>query len=171
MSHSLQPHELQYARLPCPSLTPWLRSNSFPWSQWCHPIILSSVTPFFSFPQSFPASGSFPMRRLFASGGQGIGASASVFPKSIQGWFPSGLIGLISLLSKGLSGVFSSTTIQKHQFFGAQLSLMVQLSHLYMTTRKTIALTRQTFVSKVMSLLFSMLSRLVIAFLPRSYVF
>ena len=131
MSHSLQPCELQYARLPCPSLTPWLRSNSFPWSQWCHPIILSSVTPFSFFPQSFPASGSFPMSWLFASGNQRIGASASVLPVNIQD-FSLGLTGLtgfslgfslISLQSKGLSRVFSSTTIWKHQFLSAQPSL------------------------------------------------
>ena len=108
---------------------------------------------FSSCPQSFPASGSFPMRWLFTSGGQNIIAStsASAFPKSIQGWFPLWLTSLISLLSKGLSSVFSSTTIQKHQFFRAQPSLLVQPSHLYMTTGKTIALTMQTFVSKVMS--------------------
>ena len=115
----------------------------------------------------------FPMNQLFSWGGQGIGAStsASVLPMTIQDWFPLGLTGLISLQSKGLSRVFSNTTIWKHQFFHTQHPFMVPLSHSNMTTGKTIALTRQTFVSKVMSLLFSMLSRLVIAFLPRSYVF
>ena len=108
------------------------------------------------------------MSRLFTSGGQSTGALASVLPMNIQGWFPLGLIGLISLLSKGLSRDFSNTTVQKHQFFGAQFFLKVQLSHLYMTTGKTIALTVQTFVSKVMSLLFNKLSRLVITFLPKS---
>ena len=110
------------------------------------------------------------MSQFFTSGGQNIGVStsASVLPMNIQDLFPLGLTGLISLLSKGLSGVFSSTTVQKHQFFSSQPSSMVQLSHLYMTTGKTIALTRWTFVDKVMSLLFNMLSRLVIAFLPRS---
>ena len=119
----LQLHGLQHARPPCPSPTPWICSNSFPWSQWCHPTISSSVTPFSSFPQSFPASGSFPMSWFFASGDQSIGASASVLPMNIQGWFPLGLTGLISLQSKGLSRVLSSTTVQKHQFFNAQPSL------------------------------------------------
>ena len=121
----------------CPTLwTPWIAaahqtflsftiSNSYPLGQWCHPTILSSVAPVSSCPQSFPTSGSFPMRRFFASGGQSIGAStsASVLPMNTQGWFSLGLTGLISLLSRGLSRVFSSTTIQKHQFFGTQPSL------------------------------------------------
>ena len=125
MSDSLQPHGLQHARLPCPSSSPGACSNSCPLSQWCHPTISSSVIPFASCLQSFPASGSFPMSWLFALGGQSIGASASasVLPMSIQGWFPLGLTGLISLLSKGLSWVFSSTTVRKHQFFSAQPSL------------------------------------------------
>ena len=124
----------------------------------------------FSCLQSFPISRSFQMSQLFASGGQNTGVSAltSVLPVNTQDWFPLGWIGWISLQSKGLSGVFSNTTVQKHQFFGAQLSCCVQVSHPYMTTGKTIALTRQTFVDKVMPLLFNMLSRLVIAFLPRS---
>ena len=117
---SLQLHGLQHTRLPCPSLSPRACSNSCPSSQWCHPIISYSVAPFSSCLQSFPASRSFPVSRLFASDGQNIGASvsASVLPVNIQGWFPWGLTGLISLLSKGLSRVFSSTTVQKHQFFG-----------------------------------------------------
>ena len=121
---SLGPHGLKHARPPCPSLSPGACSNSCPLSQWCHPIILTSVVPFFFCLQSFPASGSFPISRLFASGGQSIGASASasVLPVNIQGWFPLGLICLISLLSKGLSRVFSNTTVQKHQFFGTQPS-------------------------------------------------
>ena len=112
----------------------------------------------------------FQMSQLFASGGQSIGVSAStsVLPMNIQDWFPLGWTGWISLKTEGLSRVFSNTTVQKHQFFGAQLSLSVQLLYPYMTTGKTIALTRQTFVGKVMSLLFNMLSRLVITFLPRS---
>ena len=116
----------------------------------------------------FPASGSFPMSQLFKWGGQSIGVSASpsVLPMNTQDWSLLEWTGLISLQSKGLSRVFSNTTVQKHQFFGTQLSL--QLSHPYMTTGKTIALTRRTFVDKVMSLLFNMLSRLVITFLPRS---
>ena len=119
MSDFLWPNGLQHARLPCPSLSPGC-SNSCLLSQWCHPTISSSVAPFSSCPQSFPASGSFPMSLLFTSGGQNIGtsASASVLPINIQGWLPSGLTGLISLLYRGLSRVFSSTTVQKHQFFG-----------------------------------------------------
>ena len=123
VSHdSLWPHKLQHARLPCPSLSPWVCSDSCPLSWQCHPTILSSVTSFSLCPQSFPASGSFPMSQQFTSGGQSIGASAStsVLPMNIQGWFPLGLTGLISLLSERLSSVFSSTTIWKHQFFSAQ---------------------------------------------------
>ena len=110
MSDCLQPHELQHARLLCLSLSPWVCANSHPLSQWCHPTISSSVVPFSSSPQSFPASGSFPLSQFFSSGGQSIGASTSapVLPVSIQGWFTLRLIGLISLLSKGLSRVFSS---------------------------------------------------------------
>ena len=122
MSDSLGPHGLQHARLPCPSPTPVACSNSYPLSWWCHLTISSPVV--FSCLQSFPASGSFPMSWLFSSGGQSIfGASASVLPMYIQGWFLLGLTGLISLQSKGLSRIFASTTIQKHQFFGAQSSL------------------------------------------------
>ena len=124
-SESLRPYGLRHARLPCPSPFPRAYSNSCPSSQWCHPTISSSVVPFFSCPQSFPASGSFQMSQLFASGGQSVGvaASASVLPMNIQGWVPLGLTGLISLLSKGLSRVFSSTTIWKHHCFGTQPSL------------------------------------------------
>ena len=123
MSDSLQPHELQHARPPCPSPTPGVYSNSCPLSQWCHPTILSSVIPFSSRLQSFPASGSFQMSQLFASGSQSIGVSASalVLPMNIQDWFPLGWTGWISLWSKGLSRGFSNTTVQKHQFFNAQL--------------------------------------------------
>ena len=115
---------LQHTRLPCPSLSSGVCSNSCPLSQWCHPTISSSVTPFSSCPQSFPALGSFTMSQLFASGGQSIGASASVsiLPMNTDGWFPLGLTGLI-LMSKGLSIIFSSTTVQKHQFFSTQPSL------------------------------------------------
>ena len=118
---NLWPHGLQQARIPCPSPTPRAYSSSCLLSQWCHPTISSSVIPFSSLLQSFPASGSFQMTQFFASSGQSIGisASASVLPMNIQGWFPSGLTGLI-LLSKGLSIVFSSTTIWKHKFFGPQ---------------------------------------------------
>ena len=124
ISNSLRPHGLQHARLPCPSPTPRAYSNSCPLSWWCHPAISSSVVPFSSHFQSFPASGSFPMSQFFSSGGQSIGvsASASVLPMNIQDWFPLGLTGWISLQSKGLSRFFSNTTVQKHQFFGAQLS-------------------------------------------------
>ena len=117
---SLWPHGLQQARLPCPSPSPRACSNSCPLSRWCHPNISSSVVLFFCL-QSFPASGSFPTSRLFTSGGQSTGASASasVLPMNIQNWFPLRLTGLISLLSKRLSRVFSNTTVQKHQFFGA----------------------------------------------------
>ena len=125
VSDSLQPHGLEHARPPCPSPTPGVHSNSCPSSGWCHPTISSSVVPFSSCPQSFPASGSFPMSRLFASGSQsfGVSASASVLPMNIQDWFPLGWTGWMSLQSKGLTRVFSNTTVQKHQFFSAQLSL------------------------------------------------
>ena len=125
MSDSLWPDGLQRARLPCPSLSPGVWSNSCPLSQWCHPTILSSDAPFSSYLQSFPASGSFPVSQLFASGGQCIWAStsASVLSVNIQDWFPLGLTSLMSLQSRALSRVFSNTTVQKHQFFGAQLSL------------------------------------------------
>ena len=123
MADSLQSHGLQRARLPCPSPSPGACSNSSPSSQWCHPTILSSVVPFSSCLQSFPASGSFPVSCLFASGGQRIGASASVPPMNTQDWSPLGWTGWISLQSKGLSRVFYNTTAQKHGFFGMQPSL------------------------------------------------
>ena len=141
MSNSLEPHGLQHTRPPCPSPTPRVYSNSCPLSRWCHPTISSSVVPFSSHLQSCPASGSFKMSQFFTSGGQSIGvsASASVLPMNIQDWFLLGWTGWISLQFKGLSRVFFNTTVQKHQFFGTQLSL-----HPYMTTGKTIALTRRT---------------------------
>ena len=125
MSSSLWPRELQHTRLSCPSPTPRVYSNSCPSSQWCHPTISSSVIPFSSCLQSFPASGSFPRSHLFASGGQSIGVSAStsVLPLNTQDWSPLGWTGWISSQSKGLSRVFSNTTVQKHQFFCTQLSL------------------------------------------------
>ena len=123
VSNSLRPRGLQHARPPCPSPTPRVYPNSSPLSRWCHPTISSCVVPFSSCPQSFLASGSFQISQLFASGGQSIGASASVLPMSIQDWFPLGWTGWVSLQSKGLSRVFSSTTVQKHQFFGTQVSL------------------------------------------------
>ena len=125
VSDSLQPHEPQHTRPPCPSQTPGIYPNSCPLSRWCHPTISSSVVPFSSCPQSFPESGSFQMSQLFTSGGQSIGASAStlVLPMNTQDSYPLGWTSWISLQSKGLSRVFSNTTVQKHQFFGAQLSL------------------------------------------------
>ena len=132
-----------------PSPTPRVYPNSCPLSQWCHPIISSSVVPFSFCPQSFPASGSFQMSQLFSSGGQSIGVSASVLPMNIQDWFPSGWTGWISLQAEGLSRVFSNTTVQKHQFFGAQL-FWAQHSTLTSIhdTGKTTALTRQTLLAK-----------------------
>ena len=124
VSDSLRPHESQHARPPCPSQTPVVYSNSCPLSWWCHPAISSSVIPFSSCPQPLPASESFLMSQLFPWGGQSIGvsASASVLPMNTQDWSPLGWTGWISSQSKGLSRVFSNTTVQKHQFFGAQLS-------------------------------------------------
>ena len=158
---TLQPHESQHARPPCPSPTPGVHPNSCPFSQWCHSMISSSVVPFSSRLQSFPASGTFQMSQFFASGGQSIGvsASASVLPMNTQNW-SLGWTGWISLQSKRLSRVFSNTTVQKHQFFSFFFFLRcsafftVQLSHPHMTTGKNIALTRLTFVGKVMSLAF-----------------
>ena len=162
MSNSWWPHGLPHTRLPGPSLSPGVCSNSCPLSWWCRPTISSSVALFFC-PQTFPASGSFPGSWLFASDGQSIraSASASVLPMNIQDWFPLGWTGWISLQSKELSGVFSSTTIQKYQFFSIQPSLWSSSQLLYMTSRKTIALIIWTFVSKLMFLLFNMLCRFV----------
>ena len=131
MSSSLQPHGIQQARLPCPSHTPRACSNLHPSSRWCHPTISSSVGPFSSYLQSFPASGSFQMTQFFTSGGQNIGASASasVLPMNIQDWFALQLTGLIFLQYKGLSRVLSNTRVQKHQFFGTQLCLW-SISHI-----------------------------------------
>ena len=121
---SLRPHESQHTRPPCPSPTTRVHSDSRPSSQWCHPAISSSVVPFFSCPQSLPASEPFPMTQLFSCGGQSIGVSAlaSVLPMNTQDWSPSEWTGWISLQSKGLARVFSNTTVQKHQFFSTQLS-------------------------------------------------
>ena len=154
MSDSLPHHELQHNRFPWPSISLWVSLNSRPLSWWCHPTTSSSAIPFSSCPQSLLASGSFPMSQLFATGGLSIRASASILPMNIQGWFPLGLAGLISLQSKGLLSL-----LQHHSWKASILWLsaffMVQLAHPYMTTGKTIALTIQTFVSKVMSLLFN----------------
>ena len=168
MSNSLWPHRLQHARLPCLSplpaslsfTTPGACSNSCQLSRWCHRTISSSVVPFSSCLQPFPVAGSCPMSQFFISGGQSIGVStsASVLPMNIQDWFPLGLTGLISLLSKGLSSL-----LQYHNSKASILQcsdfIMVQFSHLYVTTGKTIALTRWTFAGKVIALLFNMLSR------------
>ena len=122
VSNSLQPRGLQHTRPPCPSPTPGVYSNSCPLSRWCHPTISSSVVPVFSGLQTFPASGSFQRSQCFTSGGQstGVSISSSVLPMNIQDWFPLGWTGWISFQSKGLSKVFSNTTVQKHQFFGGQ---------------------------------------------------
>ena len=170
MSDPLQPHGLYHNRLPCPSLSPGVCSNSRPLSQWCHPTISSSVVPFSSCLQSFPASGSFPVSQFFASFGQiiGVSASASVVPMNIQNWFPLRLTGLISLQSKRLKE-FSPTP----QFKSINsLALGCFLYGLTVTSiydyRKNHSFDCMEFWLKVMSLLFNMLSRLGIAFLPRS---
>ena len=163
---TLQPHESQHARPPCPSATPRVHSNSRPSSWWCHPAISSSVVPFSPCLQSLPASESIPMSQLFAWGRQstGVSALASFLSKNSQGWSPLGWTGWISLQSRELSSLLqhhsSKASILRHSAF-----FTVQLSHPYMTTGNTIALTRRTFVGKVMSLLLNMLSRLVITFL------
>ena len=163
-SDSLWSHGLQHARPPWPSPIPEVYPNSCPLSWWCHPTISFSVIPFSSWPQSFPASGSFQMSQLFSSGGQSIGVSAStsVLPMNIQDLSPLEWTGWISLQSKALKSLLQhhsskASVLQRSAFF------IVHLSHPYMTTGKTIALTRRTFVGKVMSLLFNMLSRLLIA--------
>ena len=159
MSNSLRPHEPQPARLPCPSPAPGVYPNSCPLSWWCHPTISSSVIPFSSCPQSFQALGSFQMSQLFTSGVQSIGVSASisVLPMNTQDWSHLGWTDWISLQSKGLSRVFSNTTVQKHQ--SSILSLLYSPTLTSMTTGKAIALTGRTFVDKVMSPLFNLLSR------------
>ena len=160
------PMNCSNTRPPCLSPNPGVHSNSSPSGWWCHPAISSSIIPLFSCPQSLPASESFRMSQLFAWGGQstGVSALASFLPKNTQGWSPSEWTGCISLQSMGLSRVFSNTTVQKHQFFGAQPSSQSN-SHIHTWWP---ALIRQTFVGKVTSLLFNMLSRLVIVFLPSS---
>ena len=168
VSDSLWLHGPQSARAPCPSSMPGVYSNSCPLSRWCHPAISSSVIPFSSCPQSFPILGSFPMSQLFAWGGQSIGVSAStsVLPMYIQDWFP-----FLSLVLLAVQGTLKSLL----QYHSSKASILwrsafftVQLSHPYMTTGKTIALTRWTFIGKVMSLFLNMLSGLVTTFLPRS---
>ena len=163
MSNSLWPHEPQHTRPPCPSPTPRVHKNPCPLSRWCHPTISSSIVPFSSSPQSFPASESFQMSQLFISGGQSIGVSAStsLLPMNTQDWSTLGWTDWISSQSKRLSRVLQhhsskASILQRSAFF------TVQLLHPYMTTGKTIALIRRTLVGKVMSLLFNMLSRFVI---------
>ena len=170
MSDSLWLLGLQHARPPCPSPTLGVYSNSCPLCWWCHPTISSSVGPFSSRLQSFPASGSFLMSQFFASGGQssGVSASASVLPMNIQDWFPLEwgwlyLLAVQGTLKSVLQHHISKVSILWHSTF-----FIVQLLHPYMATGKTIAFTRWTFVGKVMSLLFNMLSRLVMSLLPRS---
>ena len=171
VSDYLRPCGLQHTRPPYTSPTPKVYSNSCPLSWWCHLTISSSVVPFFSHLQSFPESGSFPMSQFLASGSQSVGvsSSASVLSMNSQDWFPLGWIVWISLR------VVQATLKSLPQYYSSKASILqcsafciVQLSHPYMTTGKTIALTRWTFVGKVMSPLFNMLSRKVITFLPRS---
>ena len=170
MSDSLWPYESQHVRPPCPSPTPGVYSNSCPSSRWCHPAISSSVVPFSSCRQSLPASGSFPMSQLFAPGSQSIGVSAlAISPSNEHPGLISFKMDWLDLLA--VRGTLKSL-LQHHSSIASILRrsafFTVQLSHPYITTGKTIALTRRTFVGKVMSLLFNMLPRLVITFLPRS---
>ena len=169
VSNSLRLHGLQQARPPCPSPTPRAYSDSCPSSRWCHPTISASVVPFSSHLQSFPASGSFQMSWLFTSGGQSIrvSASTSVLPMNIQDWFPLGWTGGISLQSKGRSSLLQHHS-SKASILQCSAFFILQLSHPYMITGKIIALTIWAFVGKVMSLLFNILPKFVIAFLPRS---
>ena len=169
MSDSLLPHEPQHARPPCPSPTPGVHPNPCPLSRWCHTTISSSVIPFSSCPQSFPASGSFQMSQLFASGGQSIrvSASTSVLPMNTQDWSPLEWTGWISLHFNRLSSLLQHHS-SKASILRCSAFFIVQLSLPYMAPGKTITLTRRTFVGKVISLLFNMLSSLVITFLPRS---
>ena len=170
MPNSLRPHGLQHIRPPCPSPTPGVYPNSCPLSRWCHPTISFSVISFSSCLQSFPESGSFQKSQLFASSGQstGVSASTSVLPMNTQDWSLLEWTGWISLQSKGPSRVFSNTTVQKHQFFSAQLSSQSNFHIHTWPMEKTRVLTRQTFVGKVVSLLLNMLSWLVITCLPKS---
>ena len=170
MSKSLWPHALQQVKFPSPSLSPGVCSNSGPLIRWCHPTISFSVSPLSSYFQSLPGSGSIPVSQFFAWGGQSIGASpsASVLPMNIQDWYPLGLTGLISLQAKGLSKGCPHHHSSKASILWRSAFFMVQLLHPYMTPGKTTALNRWTFVSNVVLLIFNMLSRLVIAFLPKS---
>ena len=168
VSDSLWPHEPQHSRPPCPSPTPGVHPNPCPLYRWCHPTISSSVIPFSSWLQSVSASGSFPMSQLFALGGQstGVSASASVLPMNTQDWFRMDWLDLLA--AQGTPKSLLQHHSSKASILRCSAFFTVQLSHPYMTTGKTIALTRRTFIGKVMSLLLNMLSRLVITFLPRS---
>ena len=171
LSDSYWCHRLQHARLPCPLPSPRICPSPCLFKWWCHPTISSSVTLFFFCLQSFPASGSFPMSQLFTLGGQSIGdsASSSVLPKSIWGWFPLRLTCLISLVPKGLSKVFYTSTVWKHQFFSTLSSLLsIQLLHVYMTTGKSISLDYTDLCHQRDVFAFNTLSRFVTTFLPRS---
>ena len=168
MSNPLRPHELQHSRLPCPSPTPGACSNSCPSSQWCHPTTSSSVGPFCSCLQSFPASDSFPKSHFFKSGGQSIGASASASVIPMISFRISFSIDWFDLAVQGTLKSLLQHHSSKSSILWCSAFFMVQLPHPHMTTGKTIAWTRWTFVGKVMSLLYNMLSSLVIAFLPRS---
>ena len=170
LSDSSWPHGLQHGRPPCPSPTPRAYSNSCPSHWWCHPTISSSVVPFSSHLQSFSSSGSFPISQFFTSGGQSIGVSAStsVLPVNSQDWLGFRIDWLDLLAVQGTLKSLLQHHSSKASILQCSAFFRVQLSHPYMTTGKTIALTRQTFVGKVMSLLFNMLSRLVITFLPRN---
>ena len=170
MSDSLWPHGLQHTRPPCPSPTPRDYPNSCPLSRWCHPTISSSVIPFSSCLQSLPASVSFQMSQLFASGGQSIGVSAStsVLPMNTQDWSPFKMDWLDLLADQGTLKSLLQHHSSKASILRSTAFFTAQLSHPYMTTGKTIGLARQTCVGKVMSLLFIIFSRLVISFLPRS---
>ena len=152
MADSLQLHWLQHVRLPCPSSTPKACSNSCPLSRWCHPTTSSSAVPFYSSLQSFPASGSFSMSQFFISGGQGIGVSASVLPMNIQDWFPLGLNGFDLAVQGTLKSLLQHHS-SKVSILWRSAFFIVLLLHPYMTTGKTIALTRRTFVGKAMSLI------------------
>ena len=170
MSNSLRPNGLQHTRLPCPSATPLAYADSCWLSRWCHPTISSIVNPLLFMRSTFPSTQNFSSESALSIRWTKywVSAWASVLPMNIQGWFLLGLTGLTSLLPKGLSIIFSSTTFQKHWFFATELSLWSNSHITYMTTGKTIVLTIWTCVDKVMALLFNVLSRFVLSFIPRS---
>ena len=170
MSDSFQSHGLQHARPPWPSPSPKVCLHSCSLHQWCHPAISSSDTLLSFCSQSFPASGTFPMSHLFTSDGQNIGASSPVLPTCIEGWFPLRLTGLISLLSRGLSEVFSSTTFWRHQFSGILQSSLFKLSQQHVTTGKTISLTIPTITCNF-CIIFFFIEFKIISFLPNIFCF